>query len=167
MHLFRRLAGALVTVLGLAVMPVALAQSPDAKPPSADDIHLVWMGGNDCPPCMAWRQSELPKLETSPVFRSVRFSYVNKVIRSSVPPRYFLPEDVKPFKDQLDAASGGIAGSPQGVLLVKGQVFDYFHGTRTATEIETMIVAVRSGTEYPFKRCTKIAAWHKCDLTSQ
>ena len=37
--------------------PVALAQAAPPQP----DIHLIWMGGDDCPPCKAWRTTELPQ----------------------------------------------------------------------------------------------------------
>ena len=63
--------------LVLLALP-ALAQTPPAQP----DIHLVWMGGDDCPPCKAWRTSELPQLLAAPEFKGVRFSYVSKTIRS-------------------------------------------------------------------------------------
>lgn len=142
-----------VALVGLSLL-TALAQTP-AKPQSAPSVHLVWMGGNDCPPCVNWRLFEKPKLDKSPYFQSIQFSYVIKVIRSPVPPRFFLPEDVKMYKERLDAASGGMTGSPQAALLVNGEVYDYFWGTRTAEEIEQMLVSVRTGSAYPFQRCVK------------
>lgn len=42
--------------------PVALAQAAPPQP----DIHLIWMGGDDCPPCKAWRTTELPQLLAAP-----------------------------------------------------------------------------------------------------
>lgn len=75
-------------------------------------VHLVHMGGNDCPPCVTWRQIELPKLEASVVFRSIQFSYVVKSIKSSMPAEFFLPDDVKSLKEKLDIASGRARGCP-------------------------------------------------------
>jgi hypothetical protein len=121
-------------------------------------IHVVYMGGDDCPPCKAWRQSELPKLEKTAAFRSIRFSYVLKPIRSAVPARIFLPADVKPYKDKLDEASGGRTGSPHFALIVNGEIFDYYFGTRSAEAVEEMILAVQSGDPYPFDRCLKLSA---------
>jgi hypothetical protein len=142
-----------------------------AKPsdPKQPEIHLVWMGGNDCPPCVIWRREELPKLQQSSVFQSIKFSYVNKTVRSPVPPLAALPDEVKPFKDKLDVASSGRSGSPQAAVLVNGEVYDYFHGRRSAAEIEKMIVAIRAGSRYPnrypFKRCVKISTeWGKCTV---
>ncbi len=140
-------------------MPEVFAQAPEHK------VQLVWMGGNDCPPCVAWRKDELPKLQNLGEFKNVTFSYVTKVIRSTVPASIFLPQEVKPFKDKLDYASARRIGSPQAALLVDGEVFDYFHGTRSAEEIESMLFAVRTGTKYPFKRCLKMSLqWQKCDI---
>ncbi|MBC7720288.1 MAG: hypothetical protein H7Z77_10945 [Chitinophagaceae bacterium] len=139
--------------------PVVSAQAPQPS------VQLVWMGGNDCPPCVAWRKDELPKLQKSEEFKGITFSYVSKVIRSTVPASFFLPAEVKPYKDKLDYASSGRGGSPQAALIVNGEVFDYFHKTRTASEIEAMLNAVRNNTKYPFERCLKASTeWGKCEI---
>ena len=153
----------------ILILAILTAHAPSeafaqvSVPPSA--VQLVWMGGNDCPPCVAWRIHELPKLQQSPEFKAITFSYVTKVIRSSVPSSIFLPTEVKLLKDKLDYASSGRAGSPQAALLVNGDVFDYFHGTRSAEEIESMLFAIRTGAKYPFERCLKMSTqWKKCDV---
>lgn len=143
--------------LGLA-MAASLAQAGDAPV----DIHLVYMGGNDCPPCVAWRRSELPQLERKPVFAQIRFSYVTKAVRSSVPPAIFLPPEVKPLKAALDQANGGHTGSPQTALLVNGKVYDYYRGTRSADQIERMLLAVRDRTPYPFAACARLGTGNQC-----
>jgi hypothetical protein len=146
-----------------AITPGALAQDATASPAPA--VHIIWMGGSDCPPCVAWRQFELPKLQRSPEFAAVRFSYVVKTIGSSVPASFFLPAEVKPYKDQLDEASAGRHGSPQAAILVNGKVYDYFHGVRSAEDFERMLVAIRTGNEYPFTRCLKVSRqWGKCEV---
>ena len=141
-----------------AALSGAVAQTEPA-------IHFIWMGGNDCPPCVRWRRDEMPKLQAAPEFRSVRFSYVDKAIRSPVPPLDVLPEEVRPYKDQLDEASNRRVGSPQAALLVNGKVYDYFFGTRTAEHILEMVHAVRHGTTYPFTRCLKVTVRGKgCEV---
>lgn len=151
-------------VLLTAVWPARVGAA-DAGP--AKDIHLIWMGGNDCPPCVTWRALELPKLQQSAEFKSIRFSYVVKGIKSPVPSRVFLPPEVAPLKEMLDEASGGRAGSPKGALVVDGRIHDFFQGTRSAEEIIEMIIAVRTGTPYPFKRCLKAStSSRKCELAA-
>ena len=147
---------------------LALVVSFLAMSQTAPSVQLVWMGGEDCPPCVAWRKDELPKLKASDEFTKITFSYVVKSIRSAVPSSFFLPAEVKPFKDKLDVASSGRAGSPQAALIVNGEVFDYFHKTRSAAEIEAMLLAVRTGTQYPFERCVKASTqWGKCEIAGQ
>jgi hypothetical protein len=153
-----RFAAAIASIAVFCAAPV-LAEDAPKKAPS---VHIVWMGGNDCPPCRAWRATELPKLEKSAEFQAVRFSYVEKLIGSPVPPSFFMPSEVRPFKDALDEASGGAKGSPQCAILVDGKVYDYFWGTRTAVDFERMLVALRTGKKYPFKRCLKINSNGKC-----
>ena len=134
--------------------PVALAQTTPGQP----DIHLVWMGGDDCPPCKAWRTTELPQLLAAPEFQGVRFSYVVKPIRASVPPAAQLPPEVRPLKEALDRASGGRSGSPQAALVVNGQVYDYYVSARTADTVLEMIGAARGEWRYPFTRCLQMPA---------
>lgn len=143
------------------VAPLA-AQDQVVSP--SPTIRLVWMGGNDCPPCVAWRREELPKLKELREFKYVKFSYVTKTIKSAVPPRLFLPDDVSQFKEKLDSASNGISGSPQVALIVNDEVYDYFTGTRSAIDIARMIRSVQDKEPYPFVRCIKLSTkWGKCE----
>ncbi len=144
---------------------LAVIASFSAISQSTPSVQLVWMGGDDCPPCVAWRKDELPKLKASEEFTKMTFSYVIKSIRSPVPSSFFLPVEVKPFKEKLDFASSGRGGSPQAALIVNGEVFDYFHKTRSAAEIQAMLLAVRTGAQYPFERCVKVSIqWGKCEI---
>jgi hypothetical protein len=139
----------LVAVL-LVAQPV-LARDPIGP----DRIRFIHMGGNDCPPCRIWRAIELPKLQQSPAFRTVAYSYVTKAVASPVPPEMFLPDEVKPLKAKLDYASGGRNGSPHQVIVVDGEVFDYWFGEKSAEQIEASIAALVEGTRYPHRRCIK------------
>ena len=142
-------------LLAAGIMPAWTQARPGATPPV---VHVVYMGGDDCPPCKAWRESELPKLEKTAAFKSIRFTYVLKSIRSAVPARFFLPLEVRPYKEQLDEASAGRTGSPHFALLVNGVVHDYYFGTRSAASVEEMILAVQHGDPYPFTRCLKLSS---------
>jgi hypothetical protein len=148
-----------VVSLGNASTDVAKTVTVSADTlPKLSDIHLIWMGGNDCPPCRAWRGVELPKLRLNAKFQQIHFVYVTKSIESSVPPKLFLPEEVQPFKQALDVASSGAPGSPQAALLVRGQVYDYFYGARSADEIIAMLDSIVTGKPYPYARCTRMAS---------
>ena len=147
-----------------AVLP---GQQPEQKtarqaPVDPANIRFINMGGNDCPPCVAWRGLEYPKLQKSEAFSKISYSYVTKSIRSPVPAAFFLPADIKPLKAKLDVASGGLAGSPHQVLIVNGEVHDYWFGAKSAEEIELRIAAVVAGTAYPGKPCARLATHRKC-----
>lgn len=156
------------SLLALLAAPVPAAKPEPAKaaaePPK---VHMIWMGGNDCPPCKAWRMTELPKLQKSKEFTAIQFSYVEKLIGSTVPPRLFMPSEVKPYTDKLDAAANGAVGSPQAAIMVNGELYDYFHNTRNAEQIERMLASIRTGSPYPFKRCLKFESRSrsKCAVT--
>lgn len=124
-------------------------------PLSRKNIHFIHMGGNDCPPCRAWRALELPKLQASPLFKTITYSYVTKAIGSPVPPEAFLPPEVRPLKAKLDTASSGRNGSPHQVLVLDGEVYDYWFGERNAEEILASVQAIATGARYPFSRCIK------------
>jgi hypothetical protein len=147
----------------LALLAAAAATLPATAQQPAPQIHMIYMGGDDCPPCVAWRREQLPLLQQSALFRSIRFSYVNKSIRSAVPVTWLLPDEVKPYKDALDRANGGNIGSPQTAIVVDGKVYDYFWGARAAPDIENMIAAIRNRTPYPYPRCVRRAPHWACE----
>lgn len=144
-----------------------LIGSVSAQTATGPSIQIVYMGGDDCPPCRVWRALELPKLQKSEAFRRVGFHYVVKSIRSSIPPTWALPEGTKEFKEKLDIASNRSMGSPQTAILVNGVVYDYFWGTRSAEEFEKMILAIESGSKYPFQRCLQLYERGSCQKTAE
>lgn len=142
----------------LAVAGLAHGQGGNARP----EVHVIYMGGNDCPPCVAWRRTEFPKLERTAVFKTIRFTFADKLIRSGVPPAFLMPADAKPFKDKLDKASAGTTGSPHVALFVNGEIYDYYFGVRSAEDFEQMLLAAQGSGRYPFKRCLQLDAKRKC-----
>ena len=127
-------------------------------------IMMINMGGADCPPCEAWRRFDLPKLRAEPAFQNVEFVHVEKSIPSAVPPHFFLPHAVKPFKAKLDAASGGMSGSSQVAILVNGEVYDYYFGNRPADDVLRMIRSIQTNAAYPFERCLQRRDRQHCQV---
>lgn len=149
-------------ILSSAVLAASFMASAVQAAPA---IHIVYMGGPDCPYCVEWTRTELPKLRKTQAFQSIQFSSVTKLIRSPVPLSVFLPAEVKPYKDKLDKASGGLSGSPHFAVLVDGQIHDYFLGTRPAETFEKMIVSIQTGAPYPADepRCLQLGKkWDQC-----
>ena len=143
---------------------LTLPLSSEAQPP---EIIMVNMGGADCPPCVAWRQFDLPQLQATEAFKSITFIHVEKTIHSTVPPRFFLPSQAKPLKEKLDLASGGNSGSPQVAILVNGEVYDYYFGTRSAAVVEKMIQSIVNGSSYPTSRCIQRSRGWQCAVVGQ
>lgn len=137
--------------------PVRAVQTgtPSATP-RPGKIQMIYFGGNDCPPCVAWRGLELPKLRATEMFRQVEFTHVYKSVMSTVPSGAFLPEHVRPFKEKLDVASSHNRGSSQTAIVVDGEVFDYYYGSRSADEIAPRLAAILAGGRYPFERCLEL-----------
>lgn len=52
-------------------------------------------------------------------------------------------------------AGGGMSGSAQVAMLVNGEVYDCYFGTRSAAEVEQMILSSTHGPPYPFERCIR------------
>lgn len=155
---------------GMAAPPTHLALTTSPNPMKAaasvpvemaaraapSRVEMIYFGGNDCPPCVAWRGVELPKLKNMEAFRNVDFTHVYKTVMSTVPAESFLPDHVKPYKSKLDAASGSNRGSAQTAIVVDGEVFDYYYGTRTADDIAARLVAIKRGGAYPYERCLEL-----------
>lgn len=138
-------------VIGLLICQ---SQAFADEAPLTRKIHLIWMGGNDCPPCVEWRKTQLPLLQANPLFQQIQFSYVTKSINSPVPARFFLPDEVKPYKEILDEASQNNGGSPQFAWIVDGQLYDYQFGTKPASTLIEMIRHMNSGQgKAPYIRC--------------
>ena len=148
----------------IAAILIAATTTVSVPAQESQRIHVVYMGGVDCPPCNFWRATEYPKLAATDVFKRIRYTHVEKTIRSSVPPKFFLPQDVKHLKDKLDHAANGMSGSPHTVLMVDGEVFDYKQGTYSASELEERVLAIESGKPYHFPRCVQRRTQGTCAL---
>lgn len=145
----------------------AVAQDASKPSPSSEakapHIHVVYFGGNDCPPCVAFRGAEFPKLEKSPAFAKLQWTFVTKTVGSPIPSSFFLPAHVKPHRDKLFEATGGRGGSAQVVILVDGEVFDVFHGSGDAAFYTQMVASVLDAKiAYPGERCLKRDASRSC-----
>ena len=142
----------------LVFLSGAHGQSAPTPSTSAPIIQFIHMGGSDCPPCEAWRAIQLPKLEKSPSFNQIKFYMVTKVILSQIPPRFFLPSELKPLKEKLDLANNGGIGSPLQIIVVDGEVFDIVWGTKDASELDKIFRTILRGEKYPAFRCVKRSA---------
>jgi hypothetical protein len=154
-----------VWLAGIALASLFPTFAQAAKPaPATLVIDIVHMGGNDCPPCVEWRRTELPKLQAAPEFKTIRFTHVTKSVRSAVPPALFFPSEVKHLQPVLKEASNGISGSPQQAILVNGKVVDYWFGAGKgeADKLVAMVRAIQAGKTLPRPTCQKLKTSSSC-----
>ncbi len=151
---------ALWLALAICCAP-AVAQEEGRKEPQIDFVN---MGGNDCPPCVLWRATELPRLQALPEFKWIRYNHVVKTIQSPVPAAFFFPSEIKHLQPALKQSSNGWSGSPQQAIVVDGKVIDYWWGTGrgSAEELAAMFRAIRAGQPLPRKVCAQLDTRTTC-----
>jgi hypothetical protein len=127
-------------------------------------IEFVNIGGNDCPPCVAWRAVELPKLHAMPEWQLMKYHYVTKSIQAPVPSAFFFPASAKHLQPALHEASNGWSGSPQQAIVVNGKVLDYWYGTwqGDASQVAAMVRAIHEGKPLPRKVCAQLDTRTTC-----
>ncbi|MBI3715944.1 MAG: hypothetical protein HY255_08135 [Betaproteobacteria bacterium] len=104
----------------LTVLPSAQADS-GVVVRKASVIDVVYMGDKDCPPCVAWKKVDLPKLQAEAWFPVIRFTEIKKPIGDPVPAADQLPEHLRPMQQELVRIINRPRGSPMFALLVDGK----------------------------------------------
>ncbi|MGV3573118.1 MAG: hypothetical protein ACO1PB_21190 [Ramlibacter sp.] len=129
-------------------------------------IDFVSLGGNDCPPCRAWRAVELPKLQAMPEWQLMKYHFVTKSIQTPVPSATFFPAESKHLQPALAEAGNGWTGSPQQAILVDGKVVDFWWGSAmgkgSAEDIAAMVRALHDGTPLPRPACAQLETRRSC-----
>ena len=87
----------------------------------ASVIDVVYMGDKDCPPCVEWKLTSLPKLQAASFYSQIRFTEIKKPIGDPVPAADKLPEYLRPMHDELVRIINRPRGSPMFALLVDGK----------------------------------------------
>lgn len=74
----------------------------------------------------------MPKLQAAPVFKKIRFTKVDKLIRSPVPSAFWFPSEIKHLRDPIAEQLKGY-GSPMFAILADGKVIAAWKGSRSKT----------------------------------
>ena len=88
-------------------------------------VTFVYVGADDCPPCQAWRKSELPRFEASTLRQRVDFRSVLAAHWSYVGDPYYWPAELAWIRADTDIARG----APQYVVAKDGKVLLRSFGT--------------------------------------
>jgi len=112
-----------------ALLLAACAQTPDPTVAAAKAAHhgvtFVYIGADDCPPCLTWRKRELPKWEASATRQKVESRQILAAHYSYVSDPYYWPADLLWIKDDTQLTRG----APQYVVAKDGKVLLRTFGT--------------------------------------
>ena len=91
------------------------------------DLKVIYIGGEDCPPCHRWAKAYKAKWLASPEFRSVTWIEIDSPrFREAYQERYW-PGDLKPILDQIPRK----AGAPRFLIVKDGLIVsNQFGGTK-------------------------------------
>lgn len=100
---------------------------------AAPEIDLIYFHSVSCPSCRLWEADELPKLQASPLWSSVKFTKIAKTIKAPLPGQFWWPKAVAhlyPAVAEKFEASRIKGGTPLSALLIDGKVVSFGFGTR-------------------------------------
>jgi hypothetical protein len=106
---------------------------------AAADVKVIYIGGEDCPPCHRWVKAYKAKWLASPEFSRVTWIEID-------PPRFreayqarFWPEDLKPILDQIPRKSG----APRFLIVRDGRIVSNQFGSSkwetTLADLKTLL----------------------------
>jgi hypothetical protein len=110
MHMDRRtfIVGGL---LSSTVLTPAVAQTP---------LTVIYVGGEDCPPCLSWKNKYKARWLASPEFRKVQWIEVEPASLKQAYQARFWEGELKPIFDQLPRKSG----TPRFLVVQNGRIID-------------------------------------------
>ncbi|MDI1286340.1 MAG: hypothetical protein PSV46_18290 [Reyranella sp.] len=106
---------------------------------AASDLKVIYIGGEDCPPCHRWANTYKAKWLASPEFRQVAWIEIDSPrFREAYQARYW-PGDLKPILDQIPRATG----APRFLIVDGGRIVsNQFGSTRweaTMTDLKILL----------------------------
>jgi hypothetical protein len=129
----------LFTGLAAGLTVPVLAHAAFAAPPAGTtpDIHVVYVGGWDCPYCIVWKNEYKANWIASETFKKVRWTEVDPPhLREAYQERYWQGELVA-IREQLPKKSG----TPRFVVVRDGKVVSNELGVN---KWENSVVVIRS-----------------------
>jgi len=119
----------ILLTLAPALLAAACAETRGAGEAARRAAHrgvtFVYVGADDCPPCLTWRKTELPKFEASPLRRDVDFHAIFAARWSYVADPYYWPAELAWLRADAELKRG----APQFVVARDGKVLLRSFGT--------------------------------------
>lgn len=111
------LACALVCLGPLVAVLVEAARRPPA-PAAASPVTVLYVGADDCAPCLAWQRGAGAAFKASPEFARITYREVKSRTTLDVLDDGNWPDDLRPYR----AAIGRGSAVPLWLVIVDGQV---------------------------------------------
>ncbi len=102
-----------------------LASTSLAPAEAAADLTVVYVGGEDCPPCTRWKTTQKPRWLASPEFHKVTWVEIESPrLREAYQERYW-PAELRPVLAQLPRKNG----TPRFLIVRDGRIVSNRFGT--------------------------------------
>lgn len=116
------MAGLFVWTAGLAFTPLLDWRSPDSgfvTRPNRGKLTVVYVGADDCAPCIRWRRERRPDFQRSVAFQRIEYrEIIAPKLLSALEDQYW-PEPMRSMRSLIVKAGGGV---PHWFLLRNGRV---------------------------------------------
>lgn len=103
--------GLFVWTACLAFAPLLDWRSPDSgfvRGPKRAPLTVVYVGADDCAPCVRWRRERRPDLERSTVFQRIEYREIIAAKLSSALDDSYWPEPLRDLRPIVLKGGGGV-----------------------------------------------------------
>jgi hypothetical protein len=101
------------------------------QPASRNDVMLLYVGADDCPPCRAWKRGPGAAFQASPEFSRLIYREVDSPTVLNLLSDQYWPDDLREYRERL----GRNAGVPLWLLVADHQVVERGFGESQWREI--------------------------------
>jgi hypothetical protein len=102
------------------------------------DVTLVYVGADDCPPCISWQRGAGASFRASPEFAQLTYREVKSPTLLDVLKDEYWPHDLRAYRDRLDRG----AGVPLWLVVVDHEIVE--HGFGAARWSEAILPRLKS-----------------------
>lgn len=106
---------------------------------AASDVKVIYIGGEDCPPCHRWTKAYKAKWLASPEFSRVTWIEIDSPRFREVYQARFWPGDLKPILDQIPRKTG----APRFLIVQDGRIVSNQFGSSkwetTLTDLKILL----------------------------
>jgi hypothetical protein len=130
--LFRMsLLATLIAVVAMAFGSFPFPAADSSESARSADLGVVYIGADDCGPCLAWRRAQRPQFLSSPEFARVRYREIISPRLLDLPKEEHWPDGLRKFREEFDR----LPGAPMWFVVHNDRVVVTARGLREWQEI--------------------------------